>query len=373
MKKILFFTESLGAGGAENVFANMISALDKEKFDVTVVSETDGEFHTDTVKNNSKYHSFTKKKNNPFFNKIIIKSSLIFSENFVRNFLIKGSYDIEVAFCEGYATKVIGNSKSDAEKIAWVHTDVIKNPWSEKIFGNAQKEKECYEKFDRIVCVSESMKQSFIKKYGMKEKVFVLYNVLDFNSILNSSKEYAELNIQKKPILSMCGRLTQVKGYDRIIKICSRLRDENFDFSLIIIGDGEEKNSLEKMIEKNKLSDRFFLLGFQKNPYKFISKSDAFICSSYAEGYSTAVCEAVALGVPVITTECSGMREIFGEKRCGIICENSDEALYNSVKKILENPDILSDFSKEEKLRFDELNGLNQIKKIENFFRGIYE
>lgn len=371
MKSILFFIESLGGGGAEAVLTNMIKEIDKNKFDVTVVSETDEEIHTQEIKDHSKYHSFIREKNNSFFNKIIIKSSLIFSENFVRKKLIKGSYDIEVAFCEGYATKVIGNSKSNAKKIAWVHTDVLSNPWSEKIFGSAENEKKCYENFDAIICVSQSMKKSFVKKYGMEEKVFVLYNVLDFNKILSQSKQNVELNTDKKPIMLMCGRLTPVKGYDRIINVCSRLRDENFDFSLYISGSGEEEQNIKNLIEKNKLSDRIFLLGFQNNPYKYFSKADIFICSSYAEGYSSAVAEAIFLGVPVITTDCSGMKELFGDKNCGIICDNNDEDLYLSIKKVLLNPKILNEFSNEEKLRAKEFDSKKRMKTIEKFLGKI--
>jgi len=371
LKSVLFFIESLGGGGAEAVFSNMIEKLDKNKFDVTVVSETDGEIHTEKIKKNAKYHSFTQKKNNELFNKIIIKSSLTFSEDFVRKNYIKGDYDIEVAFCEGYATKIIGNSKSKAKKIAWVHTDVLNNPWSEMIFGSAQKEKECYEKFDAVVCVSQSMKDSFVKKYGMEDKVFVLYNVIDFDKIINLSNENTELSFYKKPILIMCGRLTFIKGYERIIKICSRLKEENFDFSLLILGSGEEEKKLRDLINKLNLSDRIFLMGFQENPYKYIKNSDIFICSSYAEGYSSAVAEAVILGVPVITVDCSGMKEIFGENECGIICENSDEDLYFSIKKALENPEILNEFTSQEKLRSKAFNIEERINKIEKFLENI--
>ena len=66
---------------------------------------------------------------------------------------------------------------------------MIVNPWSEKIFGSAEEEKKCYENFDAIVCVAETMKEAFIQKYGMAKKVHVLYNPIDFDSIIEKSKE----------------------------------------------------------------------------------------------------------------------------------------------------------------------------------------
>ena len=123
----------------------------------------------------------------------------------------------------------------------------------------------------------------------------------------------------------MAGRLTQVKGYDRLVRVCAKLRDMGYEFSVAILGKGEEEENIKKLISENSLEERIKLLGFQENPHKFIRNSDVFVCSSYAEGYSTAVSEAVILGVPVVTTECSGMREIFGDEECGITMAGKQE------------------------------------------------
>ena len=74
--------------------------------------------------------------------------------------------------------------------------------------------------------------------------------------------------------------------------------------------------------------------GFQSNPYSYMKRSDLYVCSSYVEGFSTVVSEAVILGIPVVTTESSGMREILGDSEYGLITENSDESLYQGMKKM---------------------------------------
>lgn len=375
MKNILFFMETVDFGGAETVFTNIIKNINKSKFCIKVVTERDHELFTDEIKAAVPYDCFIKTERSAvrdFWNKIVIKLSLVLSEKNIRKYFIRGNYDVEVAFCEGYSTKIIGNSgKKNCKKIAWVHTDVIKNPWSEKIFGSAEEEKKCYEKFDAIVCVAETMKESFIKKYGMAEKVHVLYNPLDFESVIKKSAEKTDFNFGDGMKFVLAGTFIKIKGFDRFVKVCKRLKDDGEHFSALIMGDGEEKENIKKIIAETNLGDTVKILDFQTNPYKYIAHSDVYVCSSYAEGYSTAVSESVALNVPVITTECSGMREIFGENECGIICENSEDGLYNAMKKVLNDPSLLKKFSAEEKKRANDFSLQKRVKAIEDFLESV--
>lgn len=375
MKNILFFMETVDFGGAETVFTNIIKNINKSKFCIKVVTERDHELFTDEIKAAVPYDCFIKTERSAvrdFWNKIVIKLSLVLSERNIRKYFIRGNYDVEVAFCEGYSTKIIGNSgKKNCKKIAWVHTDVIKNPWSEKIFGSAEEEKKCYEKFDAIVCVAETMKESFIKKYGMAEKVHVLYNPLDFESVIKKSAEKTDFNFGDGMKFVLAGTFIKIKGFDRFVKVCKRLKDDGELFSALIMGDGEEKENIKKIIAETNLGDTVKILDFQTNPYKYIAHSDVYVCSSYAEGYSTAVSESVALNVPVITTECSGMREIFGENECGIICENSEDGLYNAMKKVLNDPSLLKKFSAEEKKCANDFSLKKRMKTIEDFIESV--
>ena len=375
MKNILFFMETVDFGGAETVFTNIIKNINKSKFCIKVVTERDHELFTDEIKAAVPYDCFIKTDRSAvrdFWNKIVIKLSLVLSEKNIRKYFIRGNYDVEVAFCEGYSTKIIGNSgKKNCKKIAWVHTDVIKNPWSEKIFGSAEEEKKCYEKFDAIVCVAETMKESFIKKYGMAEKVHVLYNPLDFESVIKKSAEKTDFKFGDGMKFVLAGTFIKIKGFDRFVKVCKRLKDDGEHFSALIMGDGEEKENIKKIIAETNLGDTVKILDFQTNPYKYIAHSDVYVCSSYAEGYSTAVSESVALNVPVITTECSGMREIFGENECGIICENSEDGLYNAMKKVLNDPSLLKKFSAEEKKRANDFSLKKRMKAIEDFIESV--
>ena len=149
--------------------------------------------------------------------------------------------------------------------------------------------------------------------------------------------------------LNLCAvnRLFAVKGFDRLIKAFERLRNTGLidAVRLYILGNGPERETLEQLIVENGLSDHIKLLGFDPNPYKYVSKMDLFVCTSYREGYSTATTEAIALGVPVFTTDCSGMDEILDGGKFGMIVPNEDEAIYEGLKDLLSHRERITQYA----------------------------
>lgn len=375
-KSILFFVESLAGGGAEGALENIVANISRDKFDINVVSETDNESRTERVAAMSNYHCFAHKNLNgsklrEMINKIIFKYMLVAPPSLVYKTLVRGKYDIEVAACEGYSTKLIGLSNhKNCKKIAFVHTDFVNNPWSVSVYDSKEQEKACYGNFDAIVCVSETIKDAFIKTYGLEDKVKVLYNIIDNYKIQELGAEKIDTEFAK-PMFVMVGSFLRVKGYERAVRAYSRLRDEGYDFSVLIMGMGYEREDVEKVIEETDMGDRITLMDFQSNPFKYMAAADAYVCSSYAEGYSTTVTESVILGTPIITTECSGMREIFGDRECGIICENSEDGLYESLKKVLAKPELLDKFRKEAEIRSEYFKKEALVERIENLFDTI--
>ncbi len=371
MKKIMFFSESLNGGGAEAALLRIVELLSND-YDITVISETDGEKHTQRIKSLCKHKSFIKKSGISFFNNLIIKGFLVLPPKFVSRAYLRGDFDIEVACCEGNSTKIVANSTKQSVKIAYIHTDFINNPWSVSVYkGGEKEEKECYSKFDKIVCVSETIKNSFVEKYGLQEKVEVIYNIIDDRKINEMLKENAKLKISKKPSFILVGNYLQVKGYDRLMNVAKRLRDENYEFSITIMGRPEEKNKIQDLCNSYELNDYVDLMDFQENPYKFMKEADCYVCSSYAEGYSTAVCEAIIAGLPIITTDCSGMEEIFGDSNIGIICQNSENGLYEAIKKVLDNPDLLKKYKENALQHRKNFTYESRANAIKNFYDSL--
>lgn len=116
---------------------------------------------------------------------------------------------------------------------------------------------------------------------------------------------------------------------------------------LYALGVGPLRDELERYRVENHLERKITLLGYQTNPYKYVSKCDLFVCASYAEGFSTAATEALIVGTPVCTVEVSGMKEMLGENNeYGLVVENNEEALYQGIKKLLDAPELLKHYKK---------------------------
>ena len=156
-----------------------------------------------------------------------------------------------------------------------------------------------------------------------------------------------------------------------MMNVANKLKNDGHDFSFTIMGRPEEKHKIEKLRDAFELNDYVNLMEFEENPYKYIKQADCYVCSSYAEGYSTAVCEAIICGLPVITTDCSGMMEIFGGEEIGIICKNSEDGLYEATKTVLDNPKLLEKYRKNATLRAKALSYKTRAEAIEKFYNNL--
>ena len=373
-KKVLFFIEQLTAGGAEKILSNIVKNIDKEKFDVSVLTVTDGGQHWDSVKDSCHLYSMLHADdyNGSFIKKLTYKLKYAYiyhapTKRVYKHF-VKEKYDSEIAFCEGFAAKFIGASANPASrKTAWLHIDMIANPHADERFKSIDEQIECYKKFDNIICVANGVKESFEKKFFASDKLKVLYNPVDDNEICSLSNQQINFFPKYHPVLSTVGRVEWQKGYERLAKSANNLKNKGYKFEIWIVGAGSEEDKIKKYICENELSDYVKMIGFDKNPYKYVAKTDAFICSSYAEGFSTAATEALILEKPIFTTECSGMDELFAGENCGIIVPNTDEALEEMLEKIVSGEVDFNDYNialKSRKHFFEIKTAIKNIEEI---------
>lgn len=372
MKKILFLIDTLNGGGAEKILIDIVENLDKSMFDITVMTVWDKGFYKDIIKKRKyKYKTiFEKKVNFKLLNLFIEKFINTCSGKLLHKIFIKDKYDIEVAFLEGMSTKIISGANSkNTKKISWIHTDMKNNTWYEQFYINKKSIINTYKRFDQIYTVSDNCKNEFINLFGINH-INVIYNPVDNNMILKKSSEKTNLlNNNNKIKIVTVGRLEYEKGYDRLINIAKQLKDDNIEFEVYIIGSGSLENELKEKINLYNLSEDVFLLGYLENPYNIVSRSDLFVCSSRIEGFSTVVTEALVLGIPVVTTLCSGMEELLGDNEYGIIVENSEEALYKSIKHLLEDSKLLEYYKKKAIIRGKDFTLEKSIKQIENLLK----
>ena len=353
MKKVLFFLESLGNGGAEKILAELVKHLDHNKYDVTVCTVTDEGRYQPQVEHYSRFSSFVHQSELArggiygLLYRLRINFIYRLPAAIVYRTFIREKYDVEVAFIEGFATKLIAASDNPHSlKIAWIHIDVLQNNYADKYFTSIENERKVYTIFNRILCVSQTVKKACDIKFNLGGKTLVQYNPIDEQIIHLKAQEKCPLERPSDGILLITvGRLEEQKGYLRLVDFAAKLYSKGYMFSIWILGEGSQRNKIEKQIMRNHLEKCVKLVGFQENPYPYLMQADAFICSSYAEGFSTAATEAMLLGKPIFTTDCSGMRELFGKEQCGVIVDNNDEALFTMLEKLVSGQYNLEDFT----------------------------
>ena len=342
MKKVLFLIHDLGQGGAEKVLVNLVNNMDRSKFDISVTVLFGGGVNEQFLAPDIHFRAVFPKEipGNSKWMKLLTPDQL-------HKLCVKEHYDIEVSYLEGPSARVIsGCQDPDTRLVSWIH---VEQHTMDKLAGSFRSEQEaraCYNRFDQTICVSKYVHDDFCQLLDFQKPCRVLYNTVESDKILAGASEAApELLDDGKIRLIAVGTLKQSKGYLRLLKAVKRLRDEQYPMHLYILGIGPLQAEMEEYIRRNELQDTVTLLGYQTNPYKYVSKCDLFVCASFAEGFSTAATEALIVGTPVCTVEVSGMKEMLGENNeWGIVTENSEEGLYQGIKSLLDDPALLAHY-----------------------------
>ena len=354
MIKVLFLIHSLGHGGAEKVLVSLVNNLDRERFDVTVQTIIDGGVNQKFLAPWVHYVPGWREFYGNSFVVRIIPASILW------RWLIKDKYDIAVAYLEGTATKLLSGCQNAALcKIAWIHIEMQKRKQVSKCFISFAEAYRAYCGFDQLVFVSNTVKETFFEVTGLSGKnTQVIYNTVDVEDILKKSLEIVNNDDFKSEQFRLCsvGKLTPTKGYDRLITVVSRLYAEGKTIHLFLLGEGEMLDKLREQAEDLGITHIVTFLGYQENPYCFVRNCNLYVCSSFREGYSTAVTEALIVGTPVVSTNCSGAKELLGDSEYGIVTENTTEGIYQGIKQMIDDNDLYQYYRLKAKERGTQFN-----------------
>ena len=348
MQKILFVIQSLAGGGAEKVLINLVNYMDQTQFDITVLSILGGGVNAKSLASHIHYHVIFPKSFPG--NSHIMK---FFTPKQLHKLLIKEHYDFEISYLEGSTARLVsGCSDPETRLISWIHVEQHNMKKLAYAFRSPQEAKWCYNRFDQTVSVSEFVKNDFCKILNFTKPIKVLYNTVESEKIVREAQEPApKISSDKSFKIVAVGTLKASKGYDRLLRIVERLK-KVFDIHLYILGTGPLREKLGTFVKEHDMSRDVTFLGYDMNPYKYVSKCDLFVCASHAEGFSTAATEALIVGTPVCTVNVSGMKEMLGENNeYGIVTDNSEEALYQGIKNLIEDPKLLDFYKKAAKER----------------------
>ncbi len=382
MKKIALFITSLKIGGAERVVVNLSHAFIKSgKYDVSfILLEGDRDYN---LPEGTEVAVFNKKSLNSILQRI---ASLVRDSFKLKRFIQSEGIDIVLSFMQRPNTinmlaKMLGAGQASCVSVRiclkkqYEDTPIFIKFVSRIIL------KWLWHYADRTIVNSSIIKNEIISLFSIRpETIDIIYNPLNIENIRRQSKEeiFEEWYNQKEiPIIINVGRLTKQKGHVYLLKAIA-LVAESQPVRLVIIGDGELKSSLIYEATSLGIAGKVLFMGWQKNPYKYISRSNVFVLSSLWEGFPNVVLEAMACCCPVVVSDClSGPSEILlpqeNDKRdivktnYGMLVNDPNEiSLSKAIEYILKNSDVAKRYAEAGLRRASQFNLSSIVKDYEN-------
>lgn len=383
-KKILLRIGSLRHGGAEKVLVTFLKNLPEDKYEIDLLlnlysgkylSELPDFVHVFYL-NKGEMITTNRLQDLPVKAfRVVYQKILKTFPKLLYRFILKGKkYDVEFAAIHGMRDEILNSPLKTSKKIIWIHNDLKKTEFHtytesefRKFFG-----------FDKILVISEKIQQDFeqfAKSEDEKQKIIRIYNHLDTEEILRKSeveggkKEVGNRKSEENrlPEFISVGTVFPQKGFDRLLHVHKKLLEEGFPHKISILGDGYDFENIKKLNEELGVTETATLFGFTDNPYPQIKQADFYILSSRYEGFPTVLFEAITLKKKIIATDVSGVREMLEDGKLGLIVENSEDGIYEGMKKALQQPETFMEYEDEMRayeMPFDLENSVNFLIKI---------
>lgn len=389
MKKILFVMNTLGRAGAEMALLELLRRLTEKDLDISLYVLTgQGEMLEQLPKGvrllNKEYQSSSvhttegKKQLAKTSVRAMLRRGTIFKlfPYVVRqgvSMLVKGrilpdkllwrvlsdgaerfeeQYDLAVAYIEGGSTYYVADHVKAKKKVAFFHVDYSMAGYTRSL------DKDCYLNYDKIFPVSDEVKEAFLRMYPeCHEKTEVFHNLINRDRILQMAEREGGFTdeFDGYRILTV-GRLMSQKDFTQSIKAMRLIRDKGIKARWYILGEGEQREELEKLISRLGLEQDFFLPGTTDNPYAYMAQADIYVHATRFEGKSIAIQEAQILGCPILVSDCNGNREQVVHGKDGLMCEFTPEAICEGIIMLLNNPDKSKEYGREAAKRYTAQN-----------------
>ncbi len=392
-KKILVVSSSLCTGGLEKCLVNFCNNFDSERYEVDLYLFNEGRALQDTLNDNinvlpdSPYYA-------DVYNKSLVSSiitllkkkqlSLVIYKlgRFIRTRLHKDlntvndwenmkktmlknpkHYDVAIGFEEGSSGYYVSECADADVKLCWVHTDI------KMISTCKEMDRRTFKNVKYVCTVSQNSVNSLCDYYPeFKEKFrcYTLPTMLDYAQIDLKAIEPCEMSNEHINILSV-GRLVELKGFHLCVRPLKKLISEGYKLKWYIAGDGDYRETVENLIKTENVEDDFILLGNCDNPYKYIKNADICVQPSSYEGFSVAVWEEKYLKKPVVATTIPSNFEILTDDVNGVLIERNEDAIYEALKELLDNPQKCESMANASANGFEE--SMNVMAEIEKTFQ----
>jgi glycosyltransferase involved in cell wall biosynthesis/peptidoglycan/xylan/chitin deacetylase (PgdA/CDA1 family) len=362
---ILYIIWSLGLGGAERVVINLVKGLDKHKFNPIVCCLNEkGRFAEELEKEGIKIIALNKKSKIDMG--VIRQLGKIIRENnvqIVHTHLWGGNFWGRIAAKISGVPVVIATEHN---------TDVWKNGFYLAL------DRWLSRWTDRIIAVSQSVKEFYVKKGIAPKKIEVIYNGIDVNGSQVTSYELqvkGEFGIREnETVIAVIGRLVPQKGHRYLFDALYEL-DGQYSLKLLVVGDGPLLKSLKSQVTSHKLEEKVIFTGLRKDVKDILGMTDILVMPSLREGLPMVALEAMVAGVPIVATEVGGMPELVTNGQTGILVEPENKtALKKAITTLIDDHKLYQYLKDNAKKRITEQFSLEgMLQKTQELYWEIYQ
>ena len=393
MKTIVISSGDLTMGGLQKILVEYLKLIDKNKYRIVLLIANDygkkNLFLEEIPKNVeiqfvrpynlvSKIAELSKKRK--ILNRVLLKgyrhkSKRVFKSIFLEKLSKLGKIDLIIDF-DGGLKSILDNLKAE-KKIIWIHSSIRKHKQDNK--SKISRYGEELKKYDKIIAICKEMNEEIKELYPfLSSEIEYIYNPLDCNNIIEQGNEniekmtsYEKELIERDYFLAVSRLDTVQKDFETLIEGYSILKNKGIKEKLYIIGEGNGRVKIEKMIEEKNSGEDVILLGEKKNPYVWIKHSKLFIHSSRYEGFGVVLLEALMLDKFVISSNCpTGPTEILTNPKAGELFDVGDaNQLAEKVLKVLYDKDYQKELLKNIQLKKKEF----ELSEITEKFHKIIE
>lgn len=335
-------------GGAQQSCYDIVSNLDRNKFDVEVACAPGGELVDRLREQKIAIHQISSLKRN--ISPINDLKALFILYRLVR------SKRYNIVHCHSSKAGFVGRVAAWLARTPKIYFTV--HGWdfyNMEEYGRIQYviiflEKMVARLTEKLICVSENdKKQGLKKRITTEDKLIVIHNGIDWkptgvHGILRKEIGANELDV----IFGMVARLAYPKKPMLFLEAARQVVQARKQAKFIVIGEGPFYDECKKIIEKNYLEEYAFMLGFRKDVRRLLTDMDAFVLCSQFEGLPITVIEAMFAGLPIITTDVGGIKELVQNERNGFLIQpNRAEDLAERMIYLIDSPDERTRMSKE--------------------------